>query len=122
LTAETFEAALVADLPEVTPELQKLRESWGDDEPGLHVVVGDVLTPYVSETVDLGDTVRLSEACAFLEGMATSKHERVRNALTVSLLERLGDDPARLDTARAAMGPQTLALSREIERFWGREP
>ena len=53
--------------------------------------------------------------------MATSPDPSVRNALQVSLLEVLGDDRARLETARRDMGPATLALSHEIERFWGRE-
>jgi hypothetical protein len=39
----------------------------------------------------------------------------------VSLLEVLGDDRARLDRARREIRPATLALSHEIERFWGRE-
>lgn len=53
--------------------------------------------------------------------MATSPDDDLRNALTVSLLENLGDDRQRLEKARLTMGPATLALSHEIERFWGRE-
>lgn len=38
------------------------------------------------------------------------------------LREVVGDDRGILERARRAMGPESLALSREIEAFWGREP
>ena len=121
LSSESFEAALVAALPEVAPDLRLLADSWGEETPGLHVVVGDVLAPRVVEAAESGDDRRLQSVCGFMERMATSPDERVRNALTVSVLERLGDDRERLDKARVSMGPETLALSQQIERFWGRE-
>jgi hypothetical protein len=121
MTADTFEAALVADLPELASDLRALQDSWGDDKPGLHIVVGDVLAPYVKQSVDASDGARLQNVCDFLERMATSPDEQLVNALAVSLLEGLGDDRDRLMRAREAMGPATLALSHEVERFWGRE-
>lgn len=121
LSSESFEAELLADLLGVAPDVQALREWWGADEPGLHIVVGDVLAPQIIRAAESGDDASLQSLCVFMERMATSSDERVRNALTVSLLERLGDDRERLDRARTAMGPKTLALSREIEGFWGRE-
>jgi hypothetical protein len=121
IRADNFEVELQADLPEVAPELRALRDNCGGDEPGLHIVVGDVLGPYVVGTVGSGDGDRLKAVCAFMERMATSPDERLRNALTVSVLERLGDDREQLEQARLAMGPETLSLSHEIERFWGRE-
>jgi hypothetical protein len=84
-------------------------------------VVGDVLRPYVERTVDAGDAARVQSVCAFLERMATSPDEGVVNALAVSLLEVLGDHRDRLEPARQSMSPAMLALSREVERFWGRE-
>jgi hypothetical protein len=79
-----------------------------------------LLKTHVERAVDSGEPDRLLRACLFMERMATSPDESLRNALQVSVLEELGDDRARLQKARLAMRPATLALSREIERFWGR--
>ena len=84
-------------------------------------MVGNVLAPHVERVVDAGEQEELRRACAFMERMATSPDERLRNALQVSLLEVLGDDRRRLETARLVMGPAARKLSVEIERFWGRE-
>jgi hypothetical protein len=121
MVARRFEEELVAHIPETASDLHALRSSWGEDEIGLHIVVGDVLAPHVERAVDSDEQDRIHRVCAFMERMATSTDERLRNALQVSLLEVLGDDRARLEKARLAMGPATLALSHEIERFWGRE-
>ena len=121
MVKETLEEELVAAMPELRPDLEALRESWGDDKLGIHVVVGDVLGKHVERAVDAGAWSQLHAACHFMERMATSPDGDLRNALTVSLLEKLGDDRERLGKARLSMGPNTLVLSHEIERFWGRE-
>jgi hypothetical protein len=121
MVAASFEGELLADIPEIAPDLHGLRSWWGEDEPGLHNVVGDVLAPYVERAVDSGERDQLRRSCVFMERMATSPDESLRNALQVSLLEVIGDQRERLEKARRAMGPATLALSHEIERFWGRE-
>ncbi len=120
--AANFETDLVAAFPELAPELQALGYEYGEyDPPGIHIVVGVVLVHHVEREVDSDDPDRIGRVCRFMERMATSKELYVRNALQVSLLEVLGDDRARLDKARREMGPATLALSHEVERFWGRE-
>ncbi len=121
MVTETFEEELVAAIPELATDLEALRAWWGDDKPGVHIVVGDVLRKHVERAVDAGARWRIHAAFHFMERMATSPDVGLRNALTVSLLENLGDDRERLEKARLTMGPQTLALSHEIERFWGRE-
>jgi hypothetical protein len=121
MVKETFEEELVAAMPELAADLEALRASWGDDKPGVHIVVGDVLGKHVERAVDAGAWWQIHTACHFMERMATSLDEELRNALTVSLLENLGDDRERLEKARLAMGPKTLTLSHEIERFWARE-
>jgi hypothetical protein len=121
LTAN-FQKELIAAFPELAEELQALRYEYGEyDPPGIHTVVAVVLVEHVERAVDSGEADRIQRVCHFMERMATSPELYVRNALQVSLLEVLGDDRARLDKARREMGPATLALSHEIERFWGRE-
>jgi hypothetical protein len=121
LTAN-FQKELIAAFPELAEELQALRYEWGEyAPPGIHTVVAAVLVEHVERAVDSGEPDRIQRVCHFMERMATSPELYVRNAVQVSLLEVLGDDRARLDKARREMGPATLALSHEIERFWGRE-
>jgi hypothetical protein len=119
-----FEKDLVA-LPELAGKLRALRYEYGPatefDPPGIHTVIAVVFVEYVELAVDSGEPDRIQRLYRFMERMATSTELVVRNALQVSLLEVLGDDRARLDRARREMGPATLALSHEIERFWGRE-
>ena len=121
LTAN-FEQELVAAFPELAGDLRALRDESGEhDPPGIHTVVASVLVEYVERAVDSDDPDQLQRVCDFMEHMATSADLHVRNALQVSLLEVLGDDRVRLEKARYEMGPATLELSQEIERFWGRE-
>ena len=121
LTAENFEAELLGCVPEVGPDLSRLKEWWGDGDPGLHIVAGDVLAPHVIAAVEARDDARLRSLAAFMERMATGSDD-LQNVLNVSVLERLGDDRRVLETVRAVMGPATLACSRRVETFWGREP
>jgi hypothetical protein len=68
-------------------------------------LLGDVLAPYVIRAIESGDGGRVQRVSVFMERMATSADNQVRNALTVSLLERLGDDPDRLH-ATSGVNPE----------------
>jgi hypothetical protein len=57
----------------------------------------------------------------FFERMALSPDNMVPELLTMETLEYLGDDKTILKKARKLMGRETLKLSHEIEKFWGRE-
>jgi hypothetical protein len=122
MVTETFEEELLAAMPDRAADLEELRASWNDDEPPMGMVVASVLGKHVARAVDAGAWWDIHTACQFMERMATSPDVDLRNSLTVELLETLGDDRERLEKARRTMGPATLALSHEIERFWGREP
>ncbi|MFC2063104.1 hypothetical protein ACFLS8_04090 [Chloroflexota bacterium] len=63
----------------------------------------------------------LKRVFSFLELMAISKYWDVRDVLSATILENLGDDRAVLIRARPLMGNKTLKLSHQVERFWGRE-
>lgn len=54
------------------------------------------------------------------EIMATQGNDDVVNILSVTILERLGDDRKVIDTARKYMGKETRKLSDETEKGWGR--
>jgi hypothetical protein len=122
LTTANLAAAMCTSLPELVPDVQKLREESEDaGEPGVTLIAA-LLVPHTVDAAHADDGARLRMLSAFMERMAASADVGVRNALTVGMLEVVGDDRHALDRAREVMGPLTLALSIEIETFWGREP
>src|SRR5262249_18718188 len=106
-----------AALPELAPDLERLAEEWGEEQPGITIVAATLIS-HVVNAAHADDDARLRELSAFMERMATGSDRRVRNALTGGVLEVVGDDRPALDRARKTMGSQTLALSIEIETFW----
>jgi hypothetical protein len=115
-------AARVAEaLPELRPRLDEVLTYWHDEEPGLHVLVGETLNPWlVAELAVPANDETLRRAFAFVEELATTD-DALENVVCVTVCAQLGDDSALLERARPMMGERTLALSHEIERFWGRE-
>jgi hypothetical protein len=111
------------------PDVKKSAEQdtyWMADEeyeePLVHVFVGDHFNPYLIEQLSvLKDEDLLNRIFEFLESMAISEDTSVREVLTTTILEQLGDDKQILERARAFMRSNTLKMSHEIERFLGRE-
>ncbi|TCS96839.1 DUF7674 family protein [Hazenella coriacea] len=64
---------------------------------------------------------KLKKVFEFLEIMATEGDMEVKELLSTTILERLGDNPKLLKEAYIYMGENTKKESEEIERFWGRD-
>jgi hypothetical protein len=118
---QEFQQITTREFPELEARFRGVTAWWEGDDPGLHVLVGDVLTPFVIAVIESGDDTEIEHTLDFVERLANEDDPDLRNALTVSLLEGLGDSPDLLATARQRMGPKTLDLSRRVEGFWGRE-
>jgi hypothetical protein len=111
------------------PEIERLSNQeilkWKDEEspePPAHVFFGNVLNLFLVEELKIMKNNSLLERIFhFLELMATSGNEDVRGILTATVLEYLGDDKEILTKARSLMGKETLKLSHEVEKTWGRE-
>ncbi|MBY0217846.1 hypothetical protein [Paenibacillus illinoisensis] len=56
----------------------------------------------------------------FIEQMALSNDDDVRNIVSVTVMARLGDDTIVLNNALKYLGEQTNVLSKEIEVSFGR--
>ena len=115
----------IRTFPKFSDIAERKRKWWeGDpeDQPLVHVFFGDIVAHYLVEELTApkseGLLRRLFE---FLESMAISDDDQVREVLTDSILEYLGDDKKILRKARALMGSKTLKLSHEVEKSWGRE-
>jgi hypothetical protein len=120
LIRENAGEELVAAVPELRSGYEGTLFWWGGEEPGLHLLFGEVVNPYLMrelKTRDSGDD--LKRIFDFLERMATTDDE-LANVVAVTVCERLGDEQEVLARARRLMGPDTLILSEEVERFWGR--
>jgi hypothetical protein len=110
---------LSSRVPELREEIEAVRQTWAPEPPGQHIIYGDILNPYLVKLLETGaDDQRLQEIFAFLEELAQNPDDHVREVVGVTVLEHLGGNKARLAKARRFMGPATLALSGEIERFW----
>ncbi len=109
-------------IPNLVGAYDELVEWYAGDVPGLHVIVGDVLDPYLMDLLRAdGQETALVEAFQLLEEMATSADVVVQEVLATTVLERLGDERPVLEKARGFMGPATRRLSEDVERGWGRE-
>ncbi len=118
LTSDNLNNRLLAGFPDLGPEADRLRR-WNVEpgEPlGSHVLFEDAFVPYIMDCVTTSDaTLNLSEACKFLEEMATSSDDEVQTVLVVSVLEALLAQTAVRSRERllAAVGPLTLQLARK---------
>lgn len=118
ITYDDMGAKLIERLPELRPKYSAMLEWWDDEKPGQHVVYGDILNPYLKELLEKGDPAeRLEIIFDFLENMANSSDEGVRNVLYVTVLEYFLGDKERLKKMRSYMRPKTLEFSYEIEDY-----
>lgn len=116
---EDVSNALVALLPELEPGYRNLGGGSGD-EPGPHVVFGNLLGPYLEHLLDTNDETRLNAVFAFLESLSSSPEVSIQEIVWATVCENLLVDDDRLEKARGFMGPMTLKLSRDIEDYWQR--
>jgi hypothetical protein len=109
---------MLALLPELRPPYEKELSWWEGEEPGLHIIFGNILTPYIVNLLESGsDREKLEQAFNFLEDMAHSNDPEVINVLYVTILEHIGGDDI-LAIAERFMGPKTKVMSQEIEEYW----
>lgn len=87
---------------------------WDGDEPGPHVVYGDLLAPYITTLLNVaGSDITLLRVFDFLEQMARSEDQAIRDVLGASILEPIG--PEVLELAKEYMGIRTKELAGDIE-------
>jgi hypothetical protein len=122
ITFENMAEKLIEVVPELRCQYESELEWWGDEQPGAHIIFGDVLNPYLICLLESGNQEAiLARIFAFLEELASHEDTRVQEVVAVTVCERLGDDSKVIEKARRYMGNKTLSLSNEIEAFWGRD-
>jgi hypothetical protein len=84
-----------------------------------HVFFGEC-NDYFIQFLKKDKTEELERLFDFLERMATEGDDYVKELLSVTILERLGDDRKILNSAYKYMCNETRKASDEIEKFLGR--
>jgi hypothetical protein len=85
-----------------------------------HVFFGECNDYFIELIEKEKDIPKIKELFDFLELMAISEDDDVKELLSVTILERFGDSNKLLKIAFKYMGSETKKASNEIERFWGR--
>jgi len=114
---------MIEKLRLVVPELEERHRRelawWGEEEPGRHPFYHVVLNEYLTGLLDAGNNESiLQRIFEFIEELATHTDQRIREVVTDTILERLVDKKEWIVAARPYMGPETLQMSGEVERFW----
>lgn len=112
---DALNSELIERIPDTFGGYAELRAMWDGDEPGPHVVYGDVLVPYALAQLALGPSVACAELFNFLEEMALSSDQNIRDVLGASVLEALLSEPEAWVVAKQLMGPATLELAQLME-------
>ncbi|WP_145321657.1 DUF7674 family protein [Paenibacillus xylanexedens] len=107
--------------------IKELNELWKEEgEIPPHVAFGNILNPYLINLLQINHELTKSEEkllviiFGFIEQMALSNNDDVRNVVSVTVMARLGDDTTVLTNALKYLGKQTKVLSKEIEASYGR--
>ena len=120
---ETLGRQLVDAVPELTEAYATLGRTWDDEAPGPHIVFGDVLNPYLLALLESPELAAehaeiVARIFDLLERMARHDDPLVREVVSATVAERLGDEPRTLAIARTFMGDATRRLADDVEAFW----
>lgn len=119
MTYAELNGLLVRRLPELSDKYWELRKLWEGDEPGPHVVYGDLLAPYVVELLETGrDPAALQRAFALIEELASDGRGEIRDVAGASVLEAVIQRSSTRERAWALMGPATQLMARTIAKAW----
>lgn len=128
LTKENIIEEFLTLVPELKERYEKEMEWWSGEFPGFHNLFGNVLNPYLEEIHDKYLKVEkedykdiLCRIYSFIEYMAISSDDDIKNVVQVTILEKIGDNKVILENAYKFMGKEAKKLSDEIEKYWGRK-
>jgi len=114
LSYEAINDLLVEHLPAVRGQYDELRKWWGEEKPGPHVVYGDILNPYIEQTVRDGDAASLARIFEFVEILSESSDARVRDVVSATICDFLVSNELVFKRATLAMKPSTRLLCQEV--------
>jgi hypothetical protein len=113
MKAENMNQLLLRRFPGLLPEYLEAKKLWGGEEPGPHVVYGDVFVGALRNVLDGGSSGELEPFMAFLEDLSSSADSAVLDVVVTSVLEALLDEPKRA-SLESAMGERTRRLWKRL--------
>jgi len=120
LEYSSLNAELIDRFPQLFGGYAELKAMGDGDEPGPHVLYGDVLVPEIARLLGSeGEEATLVRIFAFLEELATSSDQAIRDVLGASVLEPLNGNRLAREAAKHYMGPSTRQMAKQIENAWG---
>lgn len=119
LSKDNIVEKMLEAIPEVFPIYNKEMEWWGEALP--HIVFGDVLNQYAIKLLKSSKEISIIKRIFdFYEKMASCDDLYVKQILTTTVLERLGDEKKVLNRAKEYMGTQTIKCLKVINKAIGR--
>lgn len=112
MKADDLNRRLVRRFPALVNGYLEAKRLWGGDEPGPHVVYGDVLVPFIRTALAQSPAKDLLPVMEFLEELSGAADGDTLDVVVTSVLEPLLDDEHRA-RFEEVMGPRTRKL-------WGR--
>lgn len=117
MKAADINRLLLNRFPERLDEYLSIKRLWGGEEPGPHVVYGDILVPLLQTVLNNGRPREIARLHGFLEELASNQHGDVQDLLVTSVLEPFVGSPGQ-DRLRDLMGPQTKQLWQRLVQDW----
>lgn len=114
LTYNQLPEALLRVVTSLRAAWEEERQQWLPDEPGPHIVFGDLLAPHLSDLLRRQDETEARRIFSFLEELATADLQSIRDVVAASVLESLLGDALLRDRALPLMGPATRRMARAI--------
>lgn len=121
ITFDNMSDTLLDKFPELKTSYAEERKFWDDEEPGPHIVYGDILMPFIRKLIDDGDEKKLQEVFNFLEKVSNNNDVKVQEVICVTVCEYLSGHDDLLSKTKKFMGPKTIQFAREINKFWWHE-
>jgi hypothetical protein len=107
---------LIEAVPEIREAYEKELAWWKGEKPGQFIIYEDIFKPYlISLLFSADEPERLRAIFEFLETLAASPDQDVRNLLYVAICEVLVAEDALLSAARQYAGPATLDMLRDAK-------
>lgn len=117
MKAADINRLLLNRFPERLDQYLSIKRLWGGEEPGPHVVYGDILVPLLQAVLNNGSPREQARLHGFLEELARNQHGDVQDLLVTSVLEPFIGSPGQ-DRLRDLMGPQTKQLWQRLVQDW----
>ena len=101
--------ALIMAVPEATPGYDRLKDLYGDEEPGPTVVYEGCLKPLLISIAIDGSEADLQRVFGFLESLSNDENWKVRELVRFSVYDLCRNSSA-LKKAIPFIGPETKKI------------